>query len=339
MPPSWPAQALDAQAVAARTYAITSRPIGASFDVYDNTRSQMYEGVKAETPATDAAVAATSGHVVEYAGAPVETLFFASSGGETESVQNVFPLSPAAWLVGRPDPYDDALNDPYHRWKANFSLKGAQQRLGNLVDGALIGIKVLQRGVSPRIIRAKVVGTKGSVMVTGLQLRKLLGTPSTWMSFTTVSSRGVQTSTTPAVTTTLPTPGAATTPTTTGTDAGTTSTGTSGGGGLIRSVRRSAAVRAVPEGGLFAEFERASSVIQRIFSALRIPTTSYRVSGTVFPAGPGSRLAVQLHAGDRWRTVEAGRVSRGDRYSVGVHGPGEYRVRFEGTTGPEITVR
>lgn len=339
MPPSWPAQALEAQAVAARTYAITSKPIGSNFDVYDTTRSQVYEGLKAETPATDAAVVATSGQVVEYAGAPVETLFFASSGGETESVQNVFPLSPAAWLVGRPDPYDDALNDPYHHWTASFSLRAAQQRLGRLVDGSLIGIKVLQRGVSPRIIKAKVVGTKGSVTVTGLQLRKLLGTPSTWVSFTTVSSHGVQTSTTPAVSTTLPTPGTTTTPATTGTATGSTTTGTTGGGGLIRSVRRAMAVRAAPEAGLFAEFERASSVIQRIFSALRIPTTSYRVSGIVFPAGRGSRLAVQLHAGDRWRTVEAARVSRGDRYSVGVRGPGEYRVRFNGTTGPVITVR
>ena len=99
MPSNWPQQALEAQAVAARTYAITSHPIGAEFDVYDTQRSQMYEGVKAETPASDAAVAATSGQVVEYDGTPVTTYFFASSGGETESAQNVFPVAPAAWLV------------------------------------------------------------------------------------------------------------------------------------------------------------------------------------------------------------------------------------------------
>ena len=54
----------------------------------------MYQGVKAETPASDAAVAATSGQVVEYDGAPVMTYFFASSGGQTESVQNVFQTRP-----------------------------------------------------------------------------------------------------------------------------------------------------------------------------------------------------------------------------------------------------
>ncbi len=192
MPSNWPQQALDAQAVAARTYAITSHAIGAAFDVYDNTRSQMYEGVKAETASSNAAVAATSGQVVEYDGNPVETFFFASSGGQTESVQNVFQIAPEAWLVGRPDPYDDVLNNPYHRWKMNFSLKAASAKLGKLVEGSLEGIKVLQRGVSPRIVKAQVVGTKGAVTVPGSQLRKLLGTPSTWIKFTTVSARGVQ---------------------------------------------------------------------------------------------------------------------------------------------------
>jgi stage II sporulation protein D len=234
MPAGWPAQALDAQAVAARTFAITSPRVGPNFEVYNSTRSQMYLGVKGETPSGNAAVAATSGQVVEYAGAPVVTYFFASSGGQTESVQNVFALNPSAWLVGRADPYDDVLNDPYHRWKVSLSLRAAQKRLGKLVHGSLLGIKVLSRGVSPRIIKARVIGTKGSVAVTGVQLRTALDTPSTWMSFRTVSSHGVQTSTTPGATTTLPT-----TPVTP-TDTGTTTTNTTGGGGLGPSLARAA---------------------------------------------------------------------------------------------------
>lgn len=327
MPPGWPTQALAAQAVAARTYALTSRPVGADFDVYDTTRSQMYEGVGAETPSTDAAVAATSGEVVEYAGVPVETLFFSSSGGETESAQNVFQLSPEAWLVGRPDPYDDALNDPYHRWNVRFSLPAAQQRLGGLVKGALVGIKVLQRGVSPRIIRARVVGTRGSVAVTGLQLRNAFGTPSTWMSFVTVSSHGVQTSTTPSATTTLPAP-----PTPTTTTPGT------GGGGLIRRVDEQQLVRIAPEGGLSGEFDQAASFIQHIFDVLRGPTTRYLVRGSVYPAPAGTPLTVQMEAHGHWRAVETGRVASGGRYSIPVHGRGQYRVRVDGTTGPAVTV-
>jgi stage II sporulation protein D len=331
MPSDWPAQALAAQAVAARTYAVTSKPTGADFDVYDNTRSQMYEGVNGETSAGDAAVAATSGEVVEYAGVPVVTYFFASSGGQTESDQNVFPIAPSAWLVGRPDPYDDAYNNPYHRWKVSFSLRAAQKRLGNLVDGSLIGIRVLQRGVSPRIIRAKVVGTRGAVIVTGLQLRTAFGTPSTWMSFTTVSSHGVRTSTTPAVTTTLPT--------TTGTTPTGTTTSPSGGGGLIRRTEPTGLLRAAAQGALFAEFERTSSFIRHIFAALRIPTTSYLVRGAVFPAPRGARVVVERDRGGRWRRAASGRTAARGRYSVQVRGPGRYRVLFDGTSGPVVTVR
>jgi stage II sporulation protein D len=224
MPTSWPQQALDAQAVAARSYAVASAVVGADFDVYDNTRSQMYEGVAAETPATDAAVAATSGKVVEYDGRPAVTYFFASSGGQTESVQNVWAgVAPEAWLVGKSDPYDDAYNNPYYRWKMSLKLGSAGAKLGKLIDGSLKGIKILRRGVSPRILQAKVVGTKGATTATGAQLQAALGTPSTWMSFTTVTAKGVQTSGS------VPPP--APTPTTTIT------TPVDGGGGLGPSVR------------------------------------------------------------------------------------------------------
>ena len=107
MPASWPLAALEAQAVASRTYALTDHAGGARFDVYADTRSQVYLGTKAHTAATNAAVAATAGQVVTYAGQPAITYFFASSGGMTESVQNAFPgAAPEPWLRGVPDPYD-----------------------------------------------------------------------------------------------------------------------------------------------------------------------------------------------------------------------------------------
>ena len=83
-PSAWPTEALKAQAVAARTYAITSHAGGGVFDQYADTRSQVYRGVAGETPATDAAVQATQGQVVTYGGQPVTTYFFSTSGGERE---------------------------------------------------------------------------------------------------------------------------------------------------------------------------------------------------------------------------------------------------------------
>ena len=73
MPSSWSPEALKTQAVAARTYAITTNVGGGFYDLYPDTRSQMYRGVSAETPATDAAVAATAGQVVTYNGTPAVT--------------------------------------------------------------------------------------------------------------------------------------------------------------------------------------------------------------------------------------------------------------------------
>jgi len=189
MPSSWAPQALETQAVAARTYAITTDVSGTFFTLYPDTRSQMYRGVAAETPSTVAAVAATAGQIVTYKGAPAVTYFFASSGGYTENIQDAWPgATPEPWLVGVPDPYDGAGGDPYHSWTRQMSLSTATKDLGRLVKGKLESIKVTQTGASPRIMEAKVIGTGGSTTVTGAQLESAFGLLSTWASFTTISS-------------------------------------------------------------------------------------------------------------------------------------------------------
>jgi stage II sporulation protein D len=187
-PSSWPAEALKAQAVAARTYAITTRRSGA-FDQYPDTRSQMYGGVAAETASTDAAVAATAGQVVTYGGEPVVTFFFSTSGGRTESVENTsLGTAPRPWLKSVPDPYDSV--SPRHTWKpTTLTLAQARARLGGLVKGSFRGVEVVRRGRSPRIVSADVVGTRGRTRVTGATLRARLGLYDTWAYFTTIGVR------------------------------------------------------------------------------------------------------------------------------------------------------
>ena len=111
----WPAEALKAQAVAARTYAVTTSA-GATtdgFDQYADTRSQMYGGVAAEAPSTDAAVAATAGQVVDPDGKPVTTYFFSTSGGHTENVEYSFlGALPQAVAQGRRRPVRRRLAAP-----------------------------------------------------------------------------------------------------------------------------------------------------------------------------------------------------------------------------------
>jgi len=181
MPASWPLTALEAQAVASRTYALTAHAGGSRFDVYADTRSQVYRGVAAETPQTDAAIAATAGQVVTYQGRPAVTYFFASSGGRTENVENAFPgAQPEPWLRGVVDPFD---RGPLHSWRLTISFASAAARLGGLVRGSFQGIEVLKRGFSPRILSAYVLGSKGRTSVSGPELAARLGLSDSWAYF------------------------------------------------------------------------------------------------------------------------------------------------------------
>ncbi len=105
-PPSWPAAELKAQAIDSRSFALTAGVGGNGFDLYADTRSQVYNGLYSESSTTNAAAAATRGQVVTYGGKIVETLFSACSGGYTESIQNVFGGPAIPYLTGVPDPYD-----------------------------------------------------------------------------------------------------------------------------------------------------------------------------------------------------------------------------------------
>jgi stage II sporulation protein D len=184
-PPTWQAAELEAQAVAARSYAITT-DVSAEFDLYADTRSQQYGGLNVETPATSAAVTATTGQVVTYNGNPVTTYYFASSGGETENVENGFPgAAPEPWLVAVLDPYDSSQFGPI-----KLTLDSAAKKLGKLLAGTLEAINVTQRGVSPRVVAAQVIGSKGTKSVTGPQLAAALGLPSTWACFDVTGSSG-----------------------------------------------------------------------------------------------------------------------------------------------------
>ena len=186
-PSSWPAEALKAQAVAARTYAITTSKAGAGWEHYPDTRSQMYGGVGAETASTDRAVAATGGEVVTYDGRPVTTYFFSTSGGRTENFEYAFPGGePKPWLKSVEDPYDDV--SPKHRWQKRLSMKAADAKLGSLVKGALRGIRVTRRGVSPRIVTAEIVGSRGVTEVSGPTLRARFGLDDSWAYFTVIDS-------------------------------------------------------------------------------------------------------------------------------------------------------
>lgn len=178
MPTKWgddaPA-ALQAQAVAARTYAVASLRPANAFDLYPDQRSQVYGGVSDEDTRSTAAVDATRGQVLIYDGKPITAFFFSSSGGRTEDVNNVFPSpTPAPYLVGVPDPFD-RLYSPYHEWRDPPAFSG--RRLGALLGtGRVTRAAILRRGSSGRVLELQLTTANGaSVVRTGAEIRRALG--------------------------------------------------------------------------------------------------------------------------------------------------------------------
>lgn len=176
MPHSWPLDALRAQAVAARSYALANLVKGKPFDLYADVRSQVYLGVAGEKPRTTEAVLSTAGEVVLYGGRVASTLYFSTSGGKTASAADVFGVS-VPYLVSRPDPWDKL--SPYHRWgPVLLGARTVQAKLG-------VGARVLDAtGIatpSGRLRTLAVQTTTGSEAVPASLVRTALGLRSTWL--------------------------------------------------------------------------------------------------------------------------------------------------------------
>jgi stage II sporulation protein D len=179
-PPSWPMAELKAQAIISRSFALTGTVEGDGYDLYSDTRSQVYKGLESEYTTSDEAAEQTAGQVLMYEGQVAETLFSACSGGKTESIANVFG-GQVPYLVGVPDPYDSLC--PLHEWTLRFSGPEISSKLAGLLDGRLKKVAITKTGYSPRIIEAKLYGTGGVTTVTGEQLEVALSAYSTWMTF------------------------------------------------------------------------------------------------------------------------------------------------------------
>jgi stage II sporulation protein D len=175
MPRDWPLEAVKAQAVAARSYALAHKR-GAAFDLFADTRDQVYGGIATETPVGDQAVAATRRQVLMYDGKVATTYFFSSSGGMTASIADVFAgFKPVPYLVSVPDPYDTA--SPWHTWgPVVVRAATAARRLG--VPG-LLALRPVPATGRPRFVIA--IGRDGDVPLRDGDLRRALGLRSGWI--------------------------------------------------------------------------------------------------------------------------------------------------------------
>ena len=184
-PHDWPAEALKAQAVVARSYALSSGKAGSDFDVYADTRSQVYYGISHEYPESTRAVKDTKGEVVYFNDEVARTFFFSTSGGRTAAIKDAWPKAqPVPYLVSVNDPYDDA--SPYHSWgPVTFSAQKLANRLH--VSGAVSDLTI-RRNRSKRVAKVTITGVNGTTAQTsGDSVKVALGLRSNWFTATVLS--------------------------------------------------------------------------------------------------------------------------------------------------------
>jgi SpoIID/LytB domain protein len=183
---SWPAAALQAQAVAARSYA-DARLGGAVYDICDTAQCQVFSGVARydangvrtalQFPESNAAVAATAGQIRTYAGKVISAEYSSSNGGWT--VDGGVP-----YKIAQPDPFDHYAPD--HDWTTTLSEGAIEAAYPSI--GTLSSIQVNQRDGNGdwggRVLSVTVVGSITSVTVSGDSFRSAMGLKSTWWTIT-----------------------------------------------------------------------------------------------------------------------------------------------------------
>lgn len=165
-------EALKAQAVAARTFAVSerSRRAALDFDVYADHRSQVYRGIAAESELSNRAVAATASVIASYAGQPVAAFYSSTCGGTTESFECIFEGGPIPYLKGGVDCPDD--DSPYHRWDEWIDVRRIQGELDRYAGvGRLKGLNPSKRSDAGRVVEMEFSGDLGVKLLRGNNLR------------------------------------------------------------------------------------------------------------------------------------------------------------------------
>jgi len=180
IPASWSPAAVQAQAVAARTYATYERdhPRASGYQICDTTSCQVYGGADVEQPGSNAAIRATAKRVLTYREKPAFTQFSASSGGWTAA-------GSMPYLRAKKDPYDGWSGNPVHSWSVTLTdrdLERAYPAIGNLKRLRVSG-RDGHGQWGGRVGRVTLVGSKSTVRVSGDSFRFALGLRSTWFTF------------------------------------------------------------------------------------------------------------------------------------------------------------
>jgi stage II sporulation protein D len=327
MPSKWAPEALKAQAVAARSYALATKKVGAPFDAYADTRSQMYLGVSNESSATTAAVDATKGQVLSYAGKVATTFFYSTSGGQTESSKDWMGTQ-LPYLVSVPDPYDDI--SPYHNWgPMPVTAKAIVKALK--VTGPILDATTTPNP-SGRVGALNLVTPLSSMEVAATKLRGAIGLRSTWFTL------GVMSLAPPAPNAPLPYGGQVTLSSTIhGVTGATLEQRTSGGTWQTVGPVAPGAVKLTQKPAMTTDYRLATPVAAAAYVRIRVAPlvqvssfTTTLVTGTVQPLFPMAPVEIQQQDADlkTWTVVGTGAIEADGSFSVPVQltAGGTYRV-------------
>ncbi|MBM4436809.1 MAG: SpoIID/LytB domain-containing protein [Actinobacteria bacterium] len=190
MPASWELEALKAQAVAARTYALRRIQPDADYDICDSQDCQAYAGVARESPRTLAAAEQTARIVAVYRGALIEAVYSANAGDFTASAEHVWGDA-VPYLVEVPSSGDkEALSVEWgatgYRWTREVPLAEVSraQAVARAGLGAIVSARVVEANGSGRPIRVELADSSRRVELFGDAIRTTLGLPSNYVELT-----------------------------------------------------------------------------------------------------------------------------------------------------------
>ncbi len=176
MPAKWPIEALKAQAIASRTYALKQKGNNL-FDIDSTQKNQVYNGLESRTYKTIRAVKSTRSLVLTYKNKLINALFHSSSGGMTENSQDVWK-NKYPYLSSVKD-FDK--NNPKFRWQKKISSNELIDLFPNI--GGLKNIEIIDITSTGRVKNVKLIGVYGSDQISGVVLRKRLGLKSNFVRF------------------------------------------------------------------------------------------------------------------------------------------------------------
>jgi stage II sporulation protein D len=172
----WPMEAIKAQAVIARSYAIFQRDArkAAPYHLESTVLDQVYEGCDIEDSRAARGVKETAGEVLTFSGAVIQAFYHSNCGGHTEASENVWGYR-LPYLSGVACKYCQTAN-PY-RWEQKIPLKKVEAQLksaGFNING-LKDIRPATRNQSGRITALLLTGARGKLSVPAVAFRKALG--------------------------------------------------------------------------------------------------------------------------------------------------------------------